>query len=53
MPSIAVPIRSFLKAGYRNDRIGEVVIGVPLKTISHYNHHLLPVEIDAPFKAEA
>jgi uncharacterized peroxidase-related enzyme len=46
-------IQSFLKAGYRNDQIGEVLIGVALKTISNYTHHLSPVEIDAPFKSEA
>jgi hypothetical protein len=46
-------IQSFLNAGYRNDQIGEVLIGVALKTISNYTHHLSPVEIDSAFKAEA
>jgi uncharacterized peroxidase-related enzyme len=46
-------IQSFLDAGYHNDQIGEVLIGVALKTLSNYTHHLSPVEIDAPFKAEA
>jgi len=46
-------IQSFLKAGYRNDQIGEVLIGVALKTISNYTHHLSSVEIDSAFKAEA
>ena len=46
-------IQSFLKSGYRNEQIGEVLIGVALKTISNYTHHLSPVEIDTPFKAEA
>jgi len=46
-------IQSFLKAGYRNEQIGEVLIGVALKTISNYTHHLSPVEIDAPFRLEA
>jgi alkylhydroperoxidase family enzyme len=46
-------VRSFLDAGYRREQIGEVVIGVALKTISNYTHHLSPVEIDAAFKAEA
>jgi uncharacterized peroxidase-related enzyme len=46
-------IQSFLSAGYRNDQIGEVLIGVALKTISNYTHHLSPVEIDSAFKAEA
>ena len=46
-------IQSFLDAGYRREQIGEVVIGVALKTISNYTHHLSPTEIDAAFKAEA
>ncbi|MFM0395043.1 carboxymuconolactone decarboxylase family protein [Paraburkholderia phytofirmans] len=46
-------IQSFLNAGYRNDQIGEVLIGVALKTMSNYTHHLSPVEIDSAFKAEA
>jgi len=49
----AATIQSFLIAGYRNDQIGEVLIGVALKTISNYTHHLSPVEIDGAFKAEA
>jgi uncharacterized peroxidase-related enzyme len=46
-------IQSFLDAGYRNDQIGEVLVGVALKTMSNYTHHLSPVEIDSAFKAEA
>ena len=46
-------IQSFLNAGYRSDQIGEVLIGVALKTISNYTHHLSPMELDAAFKAEA
>ena len=46
-------IQSFLDAGYRNAQVGEVLIGVALKTISNYTHHLSPVEIDSAFKAEA
>jgi uncharacterized peroxidase-related enzyme len=49
----AATVQSFLDAGYRNDQIGEVLIGVALKTISNYTHHLSPVEIDSAFKAEA
>lgn len=49
----AATIQSFLNAGYRNDQIGEVLLGVALKTISNYTHHLSPVEIDGAFKAEA
>jgi uncharacterized peroxidase-related enzyme len=46
-------IQSFLAAGYSNDQIGEVLIGVALKTISNYTHHLSPVEIDSASRAEA
>jgi uncharacterized peroxidase-related enzyme len=46
-------IQSFLNAGYRNEQIGEVLVGIALKTMSNYTHHLSPVEIDSAFKAEA
>jgi len=49
----AETIQSFLSAGYRSDQVGEVLIGVALKTLSNYTHHLSPVEIDPAFKAEA
>ncbi len=49
----AETIQSFLEAGYRSDQIGEVLIGVALKTTSNYTHHLSPLEIDAPFESEA
>lgn len=49
----AATVQSFLDAGYRSDQIGEVLIGIALKTISNYTHHLSPVEIDSAFKAEA
>jgi hypothetical protein len=35
------------------EHIGEVLIGVALKTISNYIHHLSPVEFDAAIAAEA
>jgi alkylhydroperoxidase family enzyme len=46
-------IQSFLNAGYRSNQIGEVLIGIALKTLSNYTHHLSPVEIDSAFKADA
>lgn len=46
-------IQSFLEAGYRTDQIGEVLVGVALKTLSNYTHHLSPMEIDPAFKVEA
>lgn len=46
-------IQTFLSAGYRTEQIGEVLIGIALKTLSNYTHHLSPVTIDAAFQAEA
>jgi len=46
-------IQSFLNAGFHRDQIGEVLVGVALKTMSNYTHHLSPVEIDPAFKSEA
>ena len=46
-------IQSFLNAGFHRDQIGEVLVGVALKTMSNYTYHLSPVEIDSAFKAEA
>jgi uncharacterized peroxidase-related enzyme len=48
----AATIRAFLVSGYRPDQIGEVLVGVALKTLSNYTHHLSPVEIDPAFAAE-
>jgi uncharacterized peroxidase-related enzyme len=49
----AETLQSFLDAGYHNDQIGEVLVGVALKTMSNYTDHLSPVELDSAFKAEA
>lgn len=46
-------IQAFLNAGFHREQIGEVLVGVALKTMSNYTHHLSPVEIDSAFKAEA
>lgn len=43
----------FLKHGYNEVQMTEVIIGVALKTVSNYIDHVNPVEIDAGFKAEA
>ena len=43
----------FLKNGYNEVQMLEVIIGVALKTVSNYIDHLNPVEIDAGFKGEA
>jgi uncharacterized peroxidase-related enzyme len=46
-------LQSFLNAGFQRDQIGEVLVGVALKTLSNYTYHLSPVEIDSAFKGEA
>ena len=46
-------IQVFLDAGFDRGQIGEVLVGVALKTLSNYTHHLSPVEIDSAFKPEA
>ncbi len=46
-------IQSFLDAGFHREQIGEVLVGIALKTMSNYTDHLSPVEIDSAFKAEA
>ena len=43
----------FLKNGFNEVQMMEVIIGVALKTVSNYIDHLNPVEIDGGFKAEA
>lgn len=43
----------FLREGYSEPQMMEVIVGVALKTISNYTDHLNPVEIDAGFKSEA
>ena len=43
----------FLKNGFTEVQMMEVIIGVAHKTVSNYIDHLNPVEIDAGFKSEA
>ncbi|MDH4468939.1 MAG: carboxymuconolactone decarboxylase family protein [Bacteriovoracaceae bacterium] len=43
----------FLKNGFNEVQMMEVIIGVALKTVSNYIDHLNPVEIDGGFKDEA
>ena len=49
----AATIRSFHDFGYRAEQIGEVLVGIALKTLSNYTHHLSPVAVDPAFAAEA
>lgn len=49
----APTIDNFLAAGYRKEQVLDVLIGVALKTISNYTHHISPVAIDTAFQSEA
>ncbi len=44
---------AFLKAGYNEVTMMEVLIGIALKTISNYLDHLNPTPIEAAFASEA
>jgi uncharacterized peroxidase-related enzyme len=48
----AKTIENFLAAGYRKDKILEVLIGVALKTMSNYTDHISPNELDQAFQPE-
>lgn len=45
-------LEAFFAAGYQKDQVAEVLVGVALKTMSNYTHHLSPVELDTAFAAE-
>ena len=45
-------VQNFLAAGWRADQVLEVLLGIALKTISNYAHHLTQVAVDAPFQSE-
>jgi len=42
-------IDAFFESGYSKDKLLEVLIGIGLKTVSNYFHHVSPVEIDSQF----
>jgi uncharacterized peroxidase-related enzyme len=48
----AETLEAFVAAGFRNDQVAEVLVGVALKTMSNYTDHLSHTEIDAAFAAE-
>lgn len=43
----------FIAAGYGKAQVFEVLLGVALKTMSNYTHHLTEIDIDAAFLGEA
>jgi uncharacterized peroxidase-related enzyme len=46
-------LNDFLAAGYTAPQAMEVLIGVPLKTVSNYLDHFNPAPLDDAFKAES
>jgi uncharacterized peroxidase-related enzyme len=49
----AATVEDFLDAGYTRQHIGEVLLGVGLKTLSNYFNHIAGTELDEPFAAVA
>lgn len=45
-------VQAFIEAGYRQDQVAELLIGVALKTVSNYFDAISPAEPDAAFAAE-
>jgi len=45
-------IAPFIEAGYDKTQILEILIGVALKTMSNYTHHISSIDIDPAFQAE-
>lgn len=44
-------IQEFLNAGYKEQQLIEILVGVSMKTLSNYLVHLDPVDIDEAFNA--
>ena len=42
-------VKEFLEAGYNQQNLLEVVLGITMKTLSNYTNHLAETEIDGPF----
>jgi len=45
-------VEAFLDAGYKKEQVLEILIGVALKTMSNYTHHISPVDIDPAFQGQ-
>ncbi|MCG8435980.1 MAG: carboxymuconolactone decarboxylase family protein [Gammaproteobacteria bacterium] len=46
-------IEDFLAAGYGNEQILEVILGVGLKTLSNYTNHFADTPVDQAFQPQA
>lgn len=43
-------VDSFLKAGFREKQVLDIVLAIAVKTISNYTNHIFETPVDAPFK---
>ncbi len=46
-------LADFLKAGYTEKNVLEIILAIAVKTISNYSNHVLHTEVDAKFKGQA
>ena len=46
-------VQTFLKTGYREEQVFEVLVGVAMKTLSNYANHLASTPLDKRFEAFA
>jgi len=46
-------VKAFVAAGFREEQILEVLVGVTLKTLSNYTNHVAQTPLDDAFKAQA
>ena len=46
-------IQKFLAAGYKNEQVMELLLGIALKTISNYLDHISPTPVDQAFAGES
>ncbi|MGR9088597.1 MAG: carboxymuconolactone decarboxylase family protein [Gammaproteobacteria bacterium] len=44
---------NFITAGYSRSQVLEVMLGVAMKTLSNYTHHIIDTPLDTAFQAEA
>ena len=46
-------VKAFLDAGFTRQQVGEVILGVGLKTMSNYFNHIAETELDEAFRPTA
>jgi alkylhydroperoxidase family enzyme len=48
---VEAEVKEFLKAGFKEEQILEVVLAIAVKTISNYANHLFNTKIDSAFES--